>query len=84
MVIHSIVRKTDVFEFKIQDLSGNFLFKQNIDRVERETLLSLPNQNNEEALKPHQHLQNITTTDTGKEKELLIQLIFSASNFKKI
>ena len=84
MVIHSIVRKTDVFEFKIQDLSGNFLFKQNIDRVERETLLSLPNQNNEEVLKPHQHLQNITMTDTYKEKELLIQLIFTTSNFKKI
>lgn len=68
MVMHSIVRKIDVFEFETQDLSGNFQFKPNIDRVERETLLSLPNQNNEEALKQHQNLQNMTMTDTDKEK----------------
>ena len=68
MVIHSIVRKIDVFEFETQDLSGNFQFKPNIDRVERETLLSLPNQNNEEALKQHQNLQNMKMTDTDKEK----------------
>ena len=68
MVIHSIVRKIDVFEFETQYLSGNFQFKPNINTVERETLLSLPNQNNEEALKQHQHLQNLTMTDTDKEK----------------
>ena len=39
MMMHSTVRKINVFEVKIEDLSGSFQFKSEVSKVERETLL---------------------------------------------
>ena len=45
MTMHSIVRKNDVFEVQIKDLSRSFQSKSEVSKIERETMLSLPNQN---------------------------------------
>ena len=34
MMMHSIVRKIDVFEIEIKDLSGSFQFKLEVSKVE--------------------------------------------------
>ena len=81
IVMHSTVRKTDVFEVEIKNLSGSFQFKSEVNKVERETLLSLPNPNYEAVLKQHQYLQNITMNDVDKKTELPIHLVFGASDY---
>ena len=83
MMMHSTVRETNVFEDEIKDLSGSFQFKSEVSKVERETLLSLPNPNYEAVLKQHQHLRNIMN-DMDKKIELPIHLVFGASDYTKI
>ena len=83
MMMHSTVRETNVFEDEIKDLSGSFQFKSEVSKVERETLLSLPNPNYEAVLKQHQDLRNIMN-DMDKKIELPIHLVFGASDYTKI
>ena len=60
MMMHSTVRKIDMFEVETKDLSGRFQFKSEVSQAERKTLPSLPNPNYEADLKQHHHLRNIT------------------------
>ena len=46
-MIHSIVRKIDVIEAQIKDATGSLPSKSEVSKVEKETLLSLPNPNYE-------------------------------------
>ena len=84
MIMPSTVRKIDVFEVEIKDLTTSFQFKLEINKVERERLLSLPNPNYEAVLKQHRHLRNITMNDMDKKTELLVHLIFGESDLTKI
>ena len=69
MVIHLTVRKIDVFEVKIKDLSGSFQFKSEVSKVERETLLSLPSLNYDPVLKQQQYIRKIAMNDMDKKTE---------------
>ena len=84
IMMHSTVGTIDVFEVEIKDISGSFQFKSEKSKVEKETLLSLPNPNYEAVLKQHQHLWNITMNDMNKKKELPTYLVFGASGYTKI
>ena len=83
MMMHSTTRKIDVFEIEINDVSGDFQFKAEISKVERETLLSLPNPNYESVLRQHQHLRDIKMNDTDTKAELPIHLILDASEYTR-
>ena len=78
-MINSTKQKIDVFEIKINDVSGDFQFKAEVNKVERETLLSLPNPNYESVLRQHQHLRDIKMNDTDTKAELPIHLILGVS-----
>ena len=82
MMMHSIVRKINVFEIEIKDLSGSFQFKLEVSKVGRETLLSLQNPNQETVLKQNQHLWNMTMNHMDKKTQLTIQRIFGAKQRK--
>ena len=84
MMMHSTTRKIDVFEIEINGVSGNFQFKAEVDKVERETFLSLPNPNFESVLRQHQHLRDIKMNDTDMKAELPIHLILGASEYTRI
>ena len=79
MIIHSTTRKINVFEIEINDGSGDFQFKAEVSKVEREILLSLPNPKYESVLRQHQHLQVIKMNDTDRKAELPIHLILGVS-----
>ena len=83
MMMHSTTRKIDMFEIEINGANGNFQFKAEVNKVEREILLSLPNPNFESVLRQHQHLQDIKMNDTDMKAELLIHLILGASECTK-
>ena len=69
MMMHSTIRKIDVFEIEINDVSGDFQFKAEVSKIERETLLSLPNPNYESVLRQHRHLRDIKMNDTDTKVE---------------
>ena len=84
MMVDSTTRKIDVVEIEINDVSGNFQFKAEVSKVEKETLLSLPNPNYEFVLRQHQHLEDIKMNDTDTQAELSIQLILVANEYTRI
>ena len=77
MMKHPIIRKINVLEVEIEDISEIFQFKSEESKVE--TLLSLSNPNYETVLKQLQYSWNITMNDMGNKKELPTHLLFGAS-----
>ena len=75
----SIIRRFDMFEVEIEDLSWSSQFKLKVIKIEREALLLLPNPNNKAVLKQYQKWENITM-----KAELSIHWIFDISYFAKI
>lgn len=60
--MHSIVRKIDVFEVKVEGVNVSFQINaevREVSTIESETLLSLTYPKCEVVLKQHQHLPNI-------------------------
>ena len=84
MMMHLTTRKIDVFEIEIDDISRDFQLKAEVNKVERETLLSLPNPNYESVLRQYQHLRDIKVNDTDTKEELPIHLILGASEYISI
>ena len=74
----------DVFEIEINDVSGDFQSKAEVSKVERETLLPLPNPNYESVLRQHRHLRDIKMNNTDMKEELPIYLILGASEYTRI
>ena len=61
-MMHSIVRKIDVFEVKVEGVNVSFQINaevREVSTIESETLLSLTYPKCEVVLKQHQHLPNI-------------------------
>ena len=73
-----------MFEIEINDVSRNFQFREEVSKVERETLLSLPNHNHESVLRQHQHLRDIKMNDTDTKAELPNHLILGTSEYTRI
>ena len=65
-------------------MRGNFQFKAEVSKVERETLLSLPNPNYESVLRQPRHLRDIKMNDTDTKAELPIHLILGTSEYTRI
>ena len=84
MMMHSTTRKIDVYEVEIKDVTGSFKITTEVSKVERETLISLPNPNYETVLQQHQHLRDITMNDTDTKAELPIHMILGASEYTRI
>ena len=82
MIMNPTVRKIDVFEVEIKDLSGSFQFKSEVGKVERKTLLT-PNPNYESVLKEHHYLRSVTMNGMEKKTELPTYLVFGANNYTK-
>ena len=85
MMMHSTVRKIDMFEVETKDLSGRFQFKSEVSQAERKTLPSLPNPNYEADLKQHHHLRNITVmTWIRKQNYQLIWYLVQRTDNDKV
>ena len=81
MMKHPIIRKINVLEVEIENISKIFQFKSEESKVE--TLLSLSDPNYETVLKQLEYSWNITM-NMGNKKELPTHLLFGASYCTKI
>ena len=59
-------------------------FNANLNKLEREVLLTLPNPKYSEILKKHPHLKEVHMNDTDKKEQLSVHIILVASGFAKI
>ena len=70
--MHSVVKKAEIYQFKIGDINQEFKIGIEINKLEKEVLLELPNPNY-----PEIH-------DTDTKKELPVYVILGAGGYTKI
>ena len=61
-------KKLKICSIKIQDLNETYIFNTDLNKLEREVLLSLPNPRYSKILKKYPHLKDVYMNDTD-EKE---------------
>ena len=76
-------RTMQVYEVKIQSLSGDFDLDVNITKIKKE-LLSLDNPKYREVLSKYSHLRAVEMDDDDQKDLLPIHLILGANDFAKI
>ena len=84
MMFHTTTKWFEIFDMTIQIIEGNFELKTELNKVEKDTLLSLPNTNYLEIISHFPHLNDIKLKDTVKKKELPVHVILDVSDYTKI
>ena len=83
-LMHSLVKKTELYQFKIGYINLEFKIGIEINKLEKEVLLELPNPNYREIQKSYNHLKDIIINDTDTKKELPVHVILGAEDYTKI
>ena len=65
-------------------MEGNFELKTQLNEVEKDTLLSLPNPNYLEIISHYSHLNGIKLNDIVEKKELSVHVTLGVSDYAKI
>ena len=77
-------RKIKVYQVKIQDTTSEFTFETELNKLEREVLIKLPNPNYIDLIAKYSHLSGIKMNDIDKKPELPIHAVLGASDYTKI
>ena len=83
-LMHSVVKKSEIYHFEIGDINQEFKIGIEINKLEKEVLLELPNPNYPEIQKSYNHLKDIIINDTVTKKELPVHVILGAGDYTKI
>ena len=67
-LMHSVVKKTKVYQFEIGYINQEFKIGIEINKLEKEVLLELPNPNYPEIQKSYNHLKDIIINETDTKK----------------
>ena len=77
-------KKLKICSVKIQDLNETCIFNTDLNKLEREVLLTLPNPKYSKILKKYPHLKDVHMNDTDEKEQLPVHIILGASDFAKI
>ena len=83
-LIHTTTKKVEVFEIQIQDVVSNLSFTTEVNKVEKDILICIPNPHYEVMTNQFQHLKDIRMNDTDAKSSLPIHAILGASEHSKI
>ena len=83
-LMHSVIKKTEINQLKIGDINQEFKISIEINKLEKEVILELPNPNYPEIQKSYIHLKDITINNTDAKKELPVHVILGAGDYTKI
>ena len=74
-----------VYEVRMQSLSGEFDLDVNVTKIEKRELLSLENPRYKDVVEKHAHLRGVRMDDDYDEKEQLpIHLILGANDYANV
>jgi hypothetical protein len=84
MMFQTTTRKIDVYEVEIADVEGKFKMSCELNRIEKDVLMTLPNPRYKELIRTYEHLRGVHMND-GDEKALLpVHLILGASDMSRV
>ena len=68
----------------MQDVNEKHSFNTELNKLEREVFLTLPNPEYSKILKKYQHLRKVHMNDTDEKEQLPVHIVLGASDFAKI
>ena len=68
----------------MQDVNEKHSFNTELNKLEREVFLTLPNPEYSKVLKKYQHLRKVHMNDTDEKEQLPVHIVLGASDFAKI
>ena len=77
-------KKLKIYSVKIQDVNEKFSFNTELNKLEREVLLTSPNLKYRKILKKYPYLKELHVNDTDEKEQLPVHIVLGASDFAKI
>ena len=77
-------KKLKIYNLKVENLDENFSFQTELNKLEREVLITLPNPKYNEMIETYDHLKGIKMNERDTKPELPIHAILGASDYVKI
>ena len=68
----------------MQHVNERHSFNSELNKLEREVCLTLPNPEYNEVLKKYPHLREVHMNDTDEKEQLPVHIVLGASNFARI
>ena len=81
---NSTTKKLKIYNLKVEKLDENFSFQTELNKLEREVLITLPNPKYNEMIETYDHLKGIKMNERDTKPELPIHVILGASDYVKI
>ena len=81
---NSTTKKLKIYNLKVENLDENFSFQTELNKLEREVLITLPNPKYNEMIETYDHLKGIKMNERDAKTELPIHVILGASDYVKI
>ena len=84
MMVHTAVRKIQVYNLKITNLEEDFEMCADISKVDKDVLLSLENPKYEAMVNKYRHLSDLRLNDMDNKSELPVHLVLGTSEYSRI
>ena len=81
---NSTTKKLKIYNLKVENLDENFSFQTELNKLEREVLITLPNPKYNEMIETYDHLKGIKMNERDTKPELPIHVILGASDYMKV
>ncbi|XP_028404087.1 uncharacterized protein LOC114526759 [Dendronephthya gigantea] len=84
MMLQTTTRKIDVYEVEIAAVDGNFKMSCELNRIDKDVLMKVPNPRYKELIETHEHLKGVHMNDIDEKALLPVHLILGASDMSTI
>ena len=84
MMLQKTVKKIDVYDVSLSDIDGKFSIRTEVNGVDKDVLLMLPNPHYSAVIEENPHLRGVKMNDIDKKESLPIHAILGASDFALI
>ena len=84
MMMTSTSQRIELYKVQISNIKGDFNLSTTLSKVDKGTLLTVPNPSYADIVFKHQHLKGVIIADTDTKAELPIHVILGASEYAKL
>ena len=84
ILTNSTTKKFKIYNLKVENLDENFSFRTELNKLEREVLITLPNSKYNKVIETYDQLKGIQMNKRDTKPELLIHFILKARDYVKI
>ena len=84
MMLYTATSKINIYDVKIENLHSDFEFKTELNAVDKDVLLTVPNSSYKSMLSDYPHVKGVKMDEFQTKAVLPIHVLLGASDFNKI